>query len=435
MAGRLQAKIIDIDARCVVKLNYPEETTLSLFHFLIFNQSLPSHLHPFNLLKSQKTPMSNLSSSDIQQFIDSGLFDQQWYSNQYPDVALSGLEPLEHFIKVGHILGRRFPNAYETQKSSSQSDLEKSDLLIKKEIYDFIQEYKKNGELNKYSIAKQAMKKLFTRSLLNDNKKIKKPIAIISTYNDCDIIEDIILEALKQFDVYILDNWSTDGTWETIQRINNCGMIGKEQFPHSGPCDDYEWRKILIRKEEIASKFSGRWILHQDSDEITLMPFQNIDARNIFESVLDMGYNVIPLRMIDFRPVDDNFTHGNPCEYFKYYEYSEITSYLMQNKIWYQENNSQVDLSSNGGHEVSFNGAKVFPLRFPRLHFSVRSTAQKAKKSKNRLLRSKKERESIGWHAHLDSTLLSECLKSADDLIEYKFNDLYNSYFSKFIYE
>lgn len=35
-----------------------------------------------------------------------GLFDPKWYSATYPDVALSGLDPLEHFLRYGRVMGR-----------------------------------------------------------------------------------------------------------------------------------------------------------------------------------------------------------------------------------------------------------------------------------------------------------------------------------------
>lgn len=43
--------------------------------------------------------------------VDSGLFDQAWYAQAYPDVTASGLEPLAHFALVGAGQGRN-PNAF-----------------------------------------------------------------------------------------------------------------------------------------------------------------------------------------------------------------------------------------------------------------------------------------------------------------------------------
>lgn len=44
---------------------------------------------------------------DIAALHNSGRFDEAWYLRQYPDVALSGLSPAEHFIRIGRQLGRR----------------------------------------------------------------------------------------------------------------------------------------------------------------------------------------------------------------------------------------------------------------------------------------------------------------------------------------
>lgn len=37
---------------------------------------------------------------------DSGFFDAGWYAAQYPDVGLSGIDPLEHFLRIGGLIGR-----------------------------------------------------------------------------------------------------------------------------------------------------------------------------------------------------------------------------------------------------------------------------------------------------------------------------------------
>lgn len=50
--------------------------------------------------------MVSLSDAELKLFIDSGLFDAAWYSKIYPDVALSGMPPLEHYLRFGVFLGR-----------------------------------------------------------------------------------------------------------------------------------------------------------------------------------------------------------------------------------------------------------------------------------------------------------------------------------------
>jgi len=39
--------------------------------------------------------------STIEQIAYSGLFDEHWYREQYPDVANSSLSPIEHYLEMG----------------------------------------------------------------------------------------------------------------------------------------------------------------------------------------------------------------------------------------------------------------------------------------------------------------------------------------------
>ena len=52
-------------------------------------------------------PTEQYQASDLREaLLASGLFDADWYAQQYPDVALTGLEPLEHFVSVGMLMER-----------------------------------------------------------------------------------------------------------------------------------------------------------------------------------------------------------------------------------------------------------------------------------------------------------------------------------------
>ena len=45
---------------------------------------------------------------------DSNLFDEVWYLNKYPDVGISGINPLIHFLKYGGKLGRNPGPRFDT---------------------------------------------------------------------------------------------------------------------------------------------------------------------------------------------------------------------------------------------------------------------------------------------------------------------------------
>lgn len=266
---------------------------------------------------------------------------------------------------------------------------------------------------------------------------LSKPVLIMTTYNDHDIIESIIKRnAELGFEQIIIDNWSSDGTWSIIEKLKKelVSIIEIHQFPFEGPTENYQWKAMLDLKSKIALDFKGRWILHQDSDEITRTPFNNADIASVLKAVANMGYNVVPLRMIDFTPVDDSFTIGDPVSHFEYYRLSPIISYGLQNKIWLQ-GDEEVDLSSMGGHDVKFSGKKVFPIRFPRFHYSIRSVAHaKSKYSPKRLERSANEREALGWHTHVEVKLKEKVIYGKDELIKYNFNEFYSERFEWFTY-
>jgi len=50
--------------------------------------------------------MPSLSPEEIQLIKDSGIFDAAWYAEKYPDVGIVGLDPLEHFLRIGIYIKR-----------------------------------------------------------------------------------------------------------------------------------------------------------------------------------------------------------------------------------------------------------------------------------------------------------------------------------------
>lgn len=104
-----------------------------------------------------------------------------------------------------------------------------------------------------------------------------RPLAIIATYNDLDIAPQVVRKLLQdEIDVHILDNWSSDGTYEALAKLN---LHSIERFPASGPSRYFKLHPILRRKEDIAAQFPGRWIINQDSDEIRCSPWPGVGLR------------------------------------------------------------------------------------------------------------------------------------------------------------
>lgn len=51
--------------------------------------------------------LADYLDADVEAFKASGQFDEQWYLNEYPDVAKSGIDAAHHYLWIGRKLGRR----------------------------------------------------------------------------------------------------------------------------------------------------------------------------------------------------------------------------------------------------------------------------------------------------------------------------------------
>jgi hypothetical protein len=232
----------------------------------------------------------------------------------------------------------------------------------------------------------------------------EKPIAIVSAYNEADVIQETILDLLKQgCQVVFSDNWSCDGTYEIIERLaaQLPDLLQLERFPAEGPTPHFELLRQLQHKEEIALRFPGRWIMHADADELRRAPVPDMSIRQAFSLASAYGSNRVSFTCIDFRPIDDAITDGSVEERLLFFEHGTRPGHFRQAKAWLQ-GTQRVDLASSGGHVAQFTGARDFPYRFLLKHYPIRSHQQGMRKIvRERQLRySPYEREILGWHTH-----------------------------------
>ena len=234
-----------------------------------------------------------------------------------------------------------------------------------------------------------------------------RPLAVMSAYNESDVVAEVMQDLVEQgCDLVVIDNWSTDGTWEIIEQLRRSrpDRILSERFPSNGPSDYYEWQEILRRKEEIAAAYPGRWIIHTDADELRRSPFPGTTLAEGLEIAWRTGANRVNFNLINFRPIDDRpFLPGSLSTGFSHFEFGTRPGHFKQGKAWYQ-GDERVSLAASGGHMVSFNGARDFPYRFLLRHYPIRSKEHGARKILvDRHPRwSPYEKNTLGWHNHYD---------------------------------
>jgi len=225
-------------------------------------------------------------------------------------------------------------------------------------------------------------------SILNFRKKSSwsapndfKIIAIMTSYNDADIIETSIQNLIEEnIDVYLIDNWSTDETLDLAKKFKGKGLIGIESFPKDGPSEYYMWGKLLSRVEEVTQELDADWFIHHDSDEVRKSPWPEVNLKNAIYEVDAAGFNAIDHTLINFRPIDDSFQPGSNFEkHLRFFEFGKTPASFVQIKAW-KNLGIPISLANTGGHKVEFVGRKVFPYKFLLKHYPIRSQHHGEKK-------------------------------------------------------
>src|SRR5262249_15910738 len=128
-----------------------------------------------------------------------------------------------------------------------------------------------------------------------------------------------------------------------------------------------------------AASLEGDWFLHTDADELRESPWDGVSLSEAIARVDALGYNAIDFAVFNFCPVDDSFRPGDDLRRaFAYCEPGGIFDGL-EVKCW-QRQPRPVDLASTGGHDVKFEGRRVFPVRFLLRHYPIRSQAHGERK-------------------------------------------------------
>src|SRR5260221_2128211 len=105
-------------------------------------------------------------------------------------------------------------------------------------------------------------------------------VAIVAAYNEADIIEQVVGDLIAQgVHVYLVDDGSTDGTAEAVERFTGRGVLRIERLARGatgGSRDPFDWERILVRKTDIARELDADWFIHHDADEVRERPWRGL---------------------------------------------------------------------------------------------------------------------------------------------------------------
>ncbi len=226
-------------------------------------------------------------------------------------------------------------------------------------------------------------------------------VAILAAYNEADIVGRVVGDLIEQgVQVYFLDDSSTDGTVAAVRPHLGRGVLAIESLADTLPDREpgrFAWARILARKAAIARTLDADWIIHQDADEFRESPWPGVPLRDAIQRVDTLGYNAIDFASFDFWPVDDGFRPGDDVRAALPFCAPAAPHDALQVRCW--KNVGEVDLASSGGHDVRFDGRRVFPLPFILRHYPIRGQAHGERKvSRERRPRYLEDEIARGWH-------------------------------------
>jgi Glycosyl transferase family 2 len=228
-------------------------------------------------------------------------------------------------------------------------------------------------------------------------------VAIVAAYNEADIIEESVGDLIDQgVDVYLIDNASTDTTVAQVERFLGSGLLGVERFPPAGASTEFEWAALLRRKEALAAELGANWFIHHDADEFREGPWPGRTLKSAIQAVDSLGFNAIDFELLNFRVTRHDMPPGEGVRTaLAYYERGTPID-RPQIRCW-KGTGAPVDLVSSGGHDASFEGRRVFPIRFLLRHYPIRGQAHGRRKVlAERVPRFLPAERARGWHVQYD---------------------------------
>ena len=226
-------------------------------------------------------------------------------------------------------------------------------------------------------------------------------VGIIATYNEELLIRACMEHHIAQgIELYLIDNGSTDHTVAIAQEYLGQGLSGIEMFPREG---NFELRKLLQRKQQLAMSLEADWFIHIDADEMRLPPGPSQTLIEAIEAVDKAGYNAINFLEFTFVPPIEapEHTHADFQKTMRWY-YPFLPRSLHQVNGWKRQP-QPVDLVTNSGHVVLFPQQLIYPFPFRMCHYQFLSLEHATHKYADRRHPAEELMRGLhGWREQLD---------------------------------
>jgi len=209
-----------------------------------------------------------------------------------------------------------------------------------------------------------------------------KIVGMIPVYNEVDIISEVIDNLLsQQIELVVLDNGSTDGSYEICKKYAEKGLIELEQFKSP----KFDWHMILRMLYDMALKKNPDWVLRADQDELLESGIKNLNLREAITKEDENGFNLIQFDVFEFFMTDkDNNSMQSVRKRHPYYSWQHDDAY----RAW--KYFPGIRSEDAGGHYPVFPQNiryRISPRKFVLRHYRFRNINQALSNNSARIQR------------------------------------------------
>jgi GT2 family glycosyltransferase/glycosyltransferase involved in cell wall biosynthesis len=269
-------------------------------------------------------------SKEVWELLNSSpIFDEKWYLENFADVSLTGVSPLEHFIRIGTVLGRNpgpdfdlswYLEQYSDVRDSGMNPLAhytKHGHYEGREIKDVSGHYlsgsidPENLKVRRYdafwnkereNIFLRRIEKIYAEnSSYFDQLRLS---VVMPTYNRADRIvasvSSVIAQSHPNWQLLIVDDGSTDNTAEVLEEQLKDSRIHYEKTLQSG---------VSAARNRGLELAKGEFVFYLDSDNLWTPDCLRNMIVFMIEGNLDAAYSGVELK--DDKGVTKGFRGDN----------------------------------------------------------------------------------------------------------------------------
>jgi len=209
-----------------------------------------------------------------------------------------------------------------------------------------------------------------------------KIVGMIPVYNEADIISEVLDHLLDQdIELVVLDNGSTDGSYEICKKYAEKGLIKLQQLRS----DKFDWPLILRTLYDMALKKNPDWVLRCEQDELLESGIKNLNLREAITIEDENGYNLIQFDVFEFFMTDnDNNSSKSVLERHPYYSWQHDDAF----RAW--KYFPGIGVEDAYGHYPIFPqnlNYRISPKKFVLRHYRFRDINQARSNNSSRIQR------------------------------------------------